>query len=283
MPPAKAANTAKANRSIDQIIREAIGAVACESLTTARCAELIESIEATGKARSAQAVRSRLMGICQRGQQLGWIHSNPAEATRQPAVQVKRGRLTLETYQQIRAVADQVNGWLGRAMDLALVTGADRSTISNLTRSHVLPDVLEIKRSKTASSTGLVVHIPLDLTLHAAGLCLRDLVKNSTGIASRYLVHHTKTFGNAPRGSQVFVDRMSHAFTEARILAGIPDTLPSGQGAPTFHEIRSLAKRLYDEQGDVDTQLLLGHSDVRTAKIYKDPRGAHPVRVKVGK
>lgn len=284
MPAAKKANTAKTWRTLDKTIREALGGVVCAELTTARCAELVEGIEAQGKARTAQALRSRLVAVCQRAQQLGWLHHNPAEATRQPKVLIKRGRLaTLEMFQQIRARADEVAGWLGHLMDLALVTAADRSTLSGLTRTHVLADVLVLKRSKTEDSTGLVVHVPLDLELRVAGLKLRDLVRNTTGIASKFLIHHTKTFGNAPRGSQVFVDRMSHAFTEARRLAGIPDVLPNGQGAPTLHEVRSLAKRLYEEQGDVDTVLLLGHTDKRTAKRYADPRGAHPVRVQIGK
>lgn len=282
MPAARTKNTAKALRSLDKIITDALGSVRCSDLTTAHCAQLVEGIEDDGKARSAQAVRSRLLAVCQRGQQLGWMEHNPADATRQPTVTVQRARLTLESFMAIRAHADAVNGWLGRAMDLALVTGADRSTISSLTRAHVVGDVLEVKRSKTAETTAMVVHIPLDLELRVSGLRLRDLVRNTTGVASQFLIHHTKTFGNAPRGSQVYVDRISHAFTEARVLAGVPDVLPNGKKAPTFHEIRSLAKRLYLEQGDVDTDVLLGHSSKKTAAIYADPRGAHPIRVRIG-
>lgn len=83
-------------------------------------------------------------------------------------------------------------------------------------------------------------------------------------------------------GSSIHPDRISHAFTEARRLAKVPDVLPDGKLAPTFHEIRSLAKRLYDEQGNVDTKALLGHKTERMATMYANPRGSEAVRVRVG-
>lgn len=272
MPAATKKNTIKSLRSLDKRITESIGMVKCADLTTKALAELVEGIESEGKARLAQAIRSRLVAMCSRGQQLGWLESNPAEATRKAEVTVRRGRLTLETFTAIRAKADEVNGWLGKAMDLALVTGADRVTISSMNRKMVDGDWLEYQRSKT----GIRLRVPLELELVAAGLRLRDLVKNTTGIASPWLVHHVRNYGNAPRGAQVFQDNISKAFTAARELAGIPD-----DSAPTFHEIRSLAKRLYEAQGNVDTRWLLGHRDERTAAKYADPRGAEAVVIQV--
>lgn len=276
MPVSPKKNTAKTDRTHDKRIRAALGHVRCDDLDVRACAELLDGITAEGKARTAQAVRSRLIAACQLARQKGWMTDNPAEVTAAARVKTKRERLTLETFRTIRARADEVNGWLGRLMDLALVTGADRSTLSALQRRDVLADVLVIKRSKTADSTGLVVHIPLSLELECVGLRLRDLVRNTTGIASPYIIHHTRNHGNAPKGSQVFVDRMSHAFAEARDLAGI-----GGEHPPTLHEARSLSKRLYEAQGNVDTQWLLGHSDAKTARLYADPRGAEPVLVQV--
>lgn len=276
MPVAAKKNTAKTNKTLDKRIREALGSVRCDSLTVMACAEMLDAIIEAGQHRTAQAVRSRLIAVCQTARRKGWMDSNPAEVTAATSVETQRERLTIEGFRAIRARADEVNGWLGKAMDLAVVTGADRSTLSALQRKDVLPDVLAIKRSKTADSTGLVVHIPLSLELEALGLKLRDLVRNTTGIASPYLIHHTRNYNNAAKGSQVFVDRISHAFAEARDLAGI-----GGDKPPTFHELRSLAKRLYAAQGNVDTQWLLGHSDSKTARMYADPRGAEPVLVTV--
>lgn len=282
MPEAENKNTAKTQRSQDKIIRAAIGNVPAAGLTVAHCAEVLAALVDSDKVRQAQAVRSRLMMICAKGQALGWMDGNPAAVTENPRPQVKRGRLTLEMWKAIHAVAPQVCEWLQRVMEMALVTGADRSTIAGLTRADVVGDELMVMRSKTENSTGLRIAIPLALRLDAAGLTLRDLVTPRTGVVSKYLIHHVNPWGNAPAGSPVHPDNMSRSFTAARVLAGIPDTLPDGKGAPTLHEIRSLAKRLYIAQGNVDHKTLLGHSTERAANVYADPRGAEPVRVRIG-
>lgn len=273
IPPAAAANTRRSHKSLDKRIVAAIGSMQAADLRTQHCAELVEPIETVEKkARLALAVRSRLVTMCQRGMQLGWMASNPAEATRVPAVEVKRKRLSLEAFKAVRAKADEVNGWIGKAMDLALVTGADRDTISGLVRANIVGDCLEFQRGKT----GVRISVPLDLELVAAGLVLRQVVKNTSGVASRFLVHHVRNFGNAPAGSPVFVDTITKAFAKAYKLAELPP-----ENAPTFHEIRSLSKRLYKAQGNVDTTELLGHQDEKTAALYADPRGSEAIRVTV--
>lgn len=273
IPPAAAVNTRRSHKSLDKRIVAAIGTMPAAELRTQHCAELIEPIEMVEKkARLALAVRSRLVTMCQRGMQIGWMASNPAEATRVPAVEVKRKRLSLEAFKVARAKADEVNGWIGKAMDLALVTGADRDTISGLMRSNIVGDCLEFERGKT----GVRIAVPLDLELVAAGLVLREVVKNTSGVASRFLVHHVRNFGNAPAGAPVFVDTITKAFAKAYKLADLPP-----ENAPTFHEIRSLSKRLYKAQGNVDTEELLGHQDKKTAALYADPRGSEAIRVTV--
>jgi enterobacteria phage integrase len=273
IPPAAAANTRRSHKSLDKRIVAAIGSMQAADLRTQHCAELVEPIEAVEKkARLALAVRSRLVTMCQRGMQLGWMTSNPAEATRTPAVTVKRRRLSLDDFRAVRAKADEVNGWIGKAMDLALVTGSDRDTLSGLMRSNIVGDCLEFQRGKT----GVRIAIPLDLELVVAGLVLREVLRNTSGVASRYIVHHVRNFGNAPAGSPVFVDTITKAFAKAYQLAELPP-----ENAPTFHEIRSLSKRLYKAQGNVDTKELLGHQDEKTAALYADPRGSEAIRVTV--
>jgi len=51
---------------------------------------------------------------------------------------------------------------------------------------------------------------------------------------------------------------------------------------PTFHELRSLSKRVYMEQGGVDTKALRGHSTQESAALYGNARGAEFQRVKIG-
>jgi integrase len=247
MPVPSNKNTAKSARALDKKIRAAIGARTCSSITTKDCAALIRSAVEKGNARTAQALRSRLIAVCQYGQAEGWLDHNPAEATRRPDVEVKRGRLTLETFHAIRARAAEVAEWLPLAIDLAVTTGADRSTLAALERKDIKGDALLICRSKTKHSTGLVLEIPLGIRLEVLGLELGELLRRRTGVVSPYVLHHVAVYGNAPAGSRIHPDRISHAFTEARKLAGIPD-----EGAPTFHELRSLCKRLYDKQGNVN-------------------------------
>jgi hypothetical protein len=285
MPVSENANTAKTWKTLDKRIRAAHGTLACHALTVKHCADLIQSVVDAGHARTAQALRSRYVAVCAKGMTLGWLDSNPAEPTDAGPVQVQRGRLTLEMFQAIHAKAAEVRDWLPGAMTLALVSGQDCSTLSGLRRAaNVKTDVLTLQRGKTK----VWIEIPMALRLNVLGLTLADAIKGcESGVRSfkagrDYVIHHRREFGNAPIGGHVHAQTMSKAFTEARRLAGIPDTLPDGKDAPTFHEIRSLAKRLYKAQGDVDSKALLGHLTEEMSDLYGNPRGAEPIRVSVG-
>ncbi len=275
MPPARAKETAGAYRGYDKRIREALGTKACSQLTVADCANLIEGVKAEGKMHAARYLRSRLIMVCRRAQQLGWAEMNPAEVTGPVEAEVKRQRLTLEMFQAIYAEAPKAAEWLQHAMMLGLVTGQDRSTICAMERSHVQGDALIVWRGKTRR-TNKPVAIPLALRLDVVGVSVGELVSRRTNVISKYLVHHVRPWSSAPAGSAVTPDAVSAAFSKARDLAGI-----SGENPPTFHEIRSLAKREYVKQGGVDTKTLLGHASDSAAAVYADPRGVEAMRVKI--
>lgn len=276
MPAAEKANTAKTWRTLDKRIREALGDVMCQDLTVAKCAKFIEAVvKDERKARTAEALRSRLYAVCQRGQQLGWLSSNPVEPTAKPDVNVQRRRLTLETFNAILARADEVNEWLRQAMMLAIVTGADRSTLVKIERGHAAGGVLTVSRIKT----GARVAIPTSIRLEAVDASLADLLVSRTSVLSRHVLHHVRPWKNAPKGSPIAPNLMSKAFKAARDLA-FPEW-SDDKTAPTFHEIRSLSKRLYKAQGNVDTKALLGHSTERMSDLYEDPRGAEAIAVRV--
>lgn len=274
MPVSSNKNTAKSARSLDKKIRAKLGALPCHALTVSHCAELLDGVAQEGKERTAQALRSRLDQVCKRGQQLGWLEINPAEPTQTREVKTKRARLSLEQFRAILEKAPEVNEWLAGAMVLALLTGADRSTLSSLERSSIGDEFLTIRRGKT----GAVIEIPLRLRLEVLGLTVADALRacrSSVVSKYRFVIHHAREFGNAPLGSSIHPDNMSHSFAAARELAGI-----TGEHPPTWHEIRSLSKRLYLEQGNVDTKALLGHKTERMSELYADPRGSAPIRVK---
>lgn len=66
-------------------------------------------------------------------------------------------------------------------------------------------------------------------------------------------------------------DGLTQAFSDVRDMTGIK----FGPNPPSFHEIRSLASRLYkDERGEEFAQRLLGHKNLTMTKKYLDSRGA---------
>ena len=279
MPASAVVNTAKNHRTYDKIIRETLGAKSCLDLTVADCAAVIEA-RAVDRARSAQALRSRLIAVCQRAESLGWMDGNPASTTRNPTVEIQRGRLTLETFRAIYERAPEASEWLQQAMRLAVVTGQDRQTVAGMTRSMVSTidgeRVLIVQRSKTRR-TNSPLAIPLRLRLDVLGWSLDEVLAHKTGVVSPHYLHHVQPHGRAPTGSAVGLNAISRAFTRAREMAGIPDA-----AAPTFHELRSLSKRLYEKQGNVNTKQLLGHSTDRAAGLYADARGVEALLVRVG-
>lgn len=267
-------STLSARKSYDDVIRKGLGTKHCRALTVNDISDLIEPIKERGKLRWAQAIRSRLVQICAKGVALGWMEKNVAEVTEKMKVKVQRRRLTLDEFNLILEKAPKVAEWLPNAMLLALVSGQDRSTVARWERESVVGDVAIVRRSKTE----VRIAIPLALRLNAINLSLADVIErcNSTGVESQYLIHHHRKHVNTFKGQHIKIGSVSQAFADARELAKI-----TGDNAPTFHEIRSLAKRLYLDQGGVDTKALLGHSDEQTANLYANSRGLEPVKVKI--
>lgn len=282
MPVSPVYNTAKSARSLDRKICAEFGSKICAEVTTADCATLLRKATAGGQVRTAQALRSRLLALFVFAQREGFTDRNPAQPTAAPAPEVQRARLTLDQFRAIYEEAPRVNEWLQQAMAIALVTGADRSTIASMTRQQIADGSLTIWRGKT-KKTNRPVQIPLALRLEVVGWSLDEVLRHRTAVVSKHVIHHVRPWGNAPVGSAIAPNLMTRAFTAARRLAGIPDEI-DGKGAPTFHEIRSLAKRLYARQGGVDTKALLGHSTDEMADLYLDERTGipEPIKVQIG-
>lgn len=268
------ASTLSARKSHDDVIRKALGEKECHALTVKDVSDVIEAIKDRGKLRWAQAIRSRMVNVFAKGVALGWMDKNPAAITEKMSVKVTRGRLSLEAFNAILKRAPEVAEWLPNAMLLALVSGQDRSTIARWEKDSIVGDVSVVRRSKTE----VRIAIPLALRMDAIGMSLADVIAqcNATGVESKYLIHHHRKHVNTFKGQHVKIGSVSQAFADARELAGIV-----GEGVPTFHEIRSLTKRLYLDQGGIDTKALLGHATEQTANLYANSRGMEPVKVKI--
>lgn len=269
-----AANTIAARKSLDKIIKKEFPARSVESITTLEISNFLEKIKARGKLRWAHSMRARLADLFTKATALGWIERNPVLSTERVRVKVSRQRLTLEQFNAILEKAPEVSEWLPNMMLLALVSGQDRSTVAAWPRNSVKDGSAVVYRQKTKRW----IAIPTALRMDAIGLSLADVIARcKSNVVSPYLIHHKHKRGMVNRGDIILLETITDKFAAARLLAGIPK-----ENAPSFHEIRSLAKRLYMEQGGVDTRALLAHSSESTADLYANNRGVEPIKVKLG-
>jgi integrase len=267
-------NTIRARADYDKVIGAKLGGKDCAIVTTLDVSEVLEEIKARGKQRWAQAIRSRMIALFGKGVALGWMEKNPAKVTEEVRAKVKRKRLTLDQFEAILKEAPEVAPWLSNMMLLALISGQDRSTVAAWPRNAVKDGEAVVMRNKTQRW----IAIPVALRMDVIGMSLADVIASckSADILSPYLIHHVQNRGSIKCGAAINLQTISLSFAEARRRAGIPD-----DNAPSFHEIRSLAKRLYLAQGNVDTKALLGHSTEATAALYADNRGIEPIKVRI--
>lgn len=187
---------------------------------------------------------------------------------------VERARLSLDEYRAIGAwSAANQPAWATRAIELALVTAQRRSDVAAMRFAAVIDGFLRVQPIKTRTTR---LAIPLDLHLGAIGWSVGDIVACCRDrVFSPYMIHHGRSVGKSRAGAPLVPDRLSEAFTAARIGAGV--ALKS-EHPPTFHEIRSLSLRLYAEQG-VNAQALACHNSPEMTAIYTDSRGSEWLKV----
>lgn len=255
-------------------VEEKWGARLLVSITTRDIADLLATWSVAGKKRMAQAVRSLLLDFFREAIAAGWLESNPVAPTRAPRIEVSRARLTLEAFLAIHKQAETMPAWVQRSMELALVTGQRREDLRELGPRHVREGKLWVDQHKT----GAHVCIPLELRLQVVGWSVGEVITRCRDtVISKHLLHHTTHAGRAKPGDPIRRQSITGVFAEARDLAGI--TWPENKTPPTFHEIRSLAARLYADQG-TDAQALLGHKSADMTAVYRDVRGAEWIEVK---
>jgi integrase len=278
------ASTKASFRQRLKTVRERLGDMAMSRVTTLEVANFLDTWESAGKKRMAQAMRSFLSEFFRRAMAKGWISANPVEPTDAPRVQIQRARLTLEQFLAIHKIATRDGpSWLPLAMELALVTGQRREEIRELGPLDTHDGRLWVVPRKTKKHA-VKISIPLDLRLQAVNWSVGEVIQRcrSKHILTRHFIHHTARAGRAAPGSRVRAPTISDEFAQARdkaVAEGLI-TLPAGKTPPSFHEIRSLAERLYSAEG-IDTQALLGHKSPTMTAKYHDARGDEWVEVKL--
>ncbi|ANI85246.1 tyrosine-type recombinase/integrase [Kosakonia oryzae] len=172
----------------------------------------------------------------------------------------------------MRQAALSHSEWAANACDLALVTGQRREDVSLFRFSDIRDGRLFVTQGKT----GHKLAISLNLRLDAAGLFLQDVIERCrVNNPSNFMLYSSIRRGGRKPGP-LFPDGLTQAFSDLRDSSG----LRFGPNPPSFHEIRSLAGRLYEvEYGEEFAQRLPGHKNSAMTKKYLDARSAEYVMV----
>ncbi len=265
-------NTMKVRRNQIATINDEFGRTPLSSVSTKDISNFLESYILCDKKSMAAGLRSVLLDIFREAIVEGHIERNPAEPTRTPTPKVKRERLLLEHFLVIREAALTHSEWLPNACDLALVTGQRREDISLFRFSDVKEDRLFVTQEKTGHKLAL----PLDLKLEAVGLILGEVIERCrVNNPSDFMLYSPVRRGGRKPGP-LTPDGLTQAFADVRDATA----LKFGPNPPPYHEIRSLASRLYEkERGEDFAQRLLGHKNLTMTKKYLDARGAEYVMV----
>lgn len=237
---------------------------------------LLDAYIDDGKAAMAISVRTSLVDLFKEAQHSASVPPgyNPAAATKKPRAAVARQRLTEA---ELLLILDHAPPERRPVILLALVTAQRRSDVVNMRFSDIWDDALHVEQSKTGS----LVAIPLDIHLDLLNLSLRaviDMCRDEVG--SEYIIHHLAGTRAADPGAPYRPRHASFVFSEARNAALIP-TRP-GKTPSSFHELRSLAERLYRAQG-INTKDLLGHSTQAQTDEYNNEREKRYVTVELPK
>ncbi|WP_294615483.1 tyrosine-type recombinase/integrase [uncultured Gilliamella sp.] len=239
-----------------KVIRQNIGEKLVSQITPFDISQLIKIYTDQNKAPSAKCMYHLLKDVFREAYAQGWNDKNPTDPIKCPKVVVKRSRMTLNEFKKILNEADRTgNKLMHDAMMLALVTGQRRSDIAAMKKSNIKRNYLLINQYKT----GAKIALPIKLQCKKIGTSLLDIIQASH---NDYLIsRHNK---------QIKLEDITRQFARLRDRVFKKDYWT---GTPTtFHEIRSLAERLYREQR-IDTMTLLGHKSQAMTDRYNDSRG----------
>lgn len=235
-------------------------------VTTKHIADYLDAIEADSVALN---LRTRLHDVFRMAETKGLIETgkNPVSATKPRGYAVKRERLSLEQFMAIRA---KVSRFAANGMMLALVTGQRLEDITEFMFSQYRDGYLFITQGKT----GHKLQQEGAIRLAAVGVSIEEAVKQCRDrFISKHMVHHTRSSSKCKPGEQVTPGGLSAAFKRARNELKIVATKEDGT-PPTFHEIRSLAERLYKKEfGAEFAQAIMGHKHAKMTAEYDDLRG----------
>ena len=205
----------------------------------------------------------------------GEAEMSPAMFCKLPIHHVLRQRLSWETFYKMVEVAEtHPQKWVKCLLLLAIITGQRRADLAKMRFTDVvdLPNGLgkhlRVEQQKQAGKGyGARVEIPLTLRLDKIGLTVGDVIT-----LCKTCGKPGPTLLRKQGGGPIEVSSLSTRFAE--VLKGVLGVnTPAVNVRPTLHEARSLAARLYNDQG-IDVQTLLGHKHAEMTEMYLDDRGS---------
>lgn len=167
-----ATNTLKSKNSHCNALRRHLGDKPIAEITVKDAADVLDHYLLQDKERAAQAIRSEGIEIFKTAIAQGWATDNPFAKTRALRVDVQRARLVLEAFRHIHTASIELPAWIGRSMELAIVTAQRREDIANIefrprpgATAWVESGALYVIQQKTGNR----VAIPLSLRLDVLG------------------------------------------------------------------------------------------------------------------
>ncbi|WP_193014478.1 MULTISPECIES: tyrosine-type recombinase/integrase [Gammaproteobacteria] len=174
----------------------------------------------------------------------GVLTINLVSVTRSPKTSVQRSRLSLEEFNY---ALNNIRKKYRLLFLLSILTAQRIGDITTMRWDDIKNDRLYITQIKT----GAKIAIPLDLRLNTIGYSLREVLD---------CIDKTK---------ETICD-VSKATLRNRFSGALPDS----ENKTTFHEIRSLSARLYEEEKSAEfAQKILGHKSMQMTDKYLDDRG----------
>ncbi|BGI52067.1 MAG: tyrosine-type recombinase/integrase [Candidatus Hamiltonella defensa (Ceratovacuna japonica)] len=226
-------------------------------------AEFLNSYPEQGKNATAKLIRGILIDLFNEAIAEGHLDNNPAVPTKNPRVQIKRARLSLEEFLLIRQCSHPRSTCIKLGMTLALLTGQRLGDIQQMQWQDIHDGKWWLKQEKT----GMKLAIPLTLSLGAIQETFEGILnecRKKIGGEKYVLIKEGK---NNPEYA-----RLSVGFKELRKKS---DLKWEGKTPPSFHEIRSLSARLHsEERGKEFAQKLLGHKSANMTDQYRNSRGS---------
>lgn len=211
-----------------------------KQITTKEISDFINTYESLSM---AKMLRLTLLDAFNEAIASGVVDTNPVSITKSPKTKVQRPRLTLE---QFNYAVNKASDKYSNIFLFALLVGQRIGDIVKMKWSDIKDGRLLVNQSKT----GAKVAIPVTLKLDVIGLSIEQVI--------------CRLKNNSDRICNVSSNTLRRKFKEA---------LPELKDSPTFHEIRSLSARMFDEEKKSDfSQKLLGHKSRAMTEKYLDSR-----------